>query len=338
MQNETCGDIEGKKDVMGFTRFASIDIGTVTCRLLIADVDDEGVMHELFREMAITNLGEGTDATHRLSSSAIARVARQVNIFMNDVARFDEPDAPVHVCAVATSAARDATNSDDLVRELAKVGVDLHVISGDREASLSFAGASSDFTGKNVLVADVGGGSTELIAGTAGKGPAFEHSFNFGSRRITERFLLTDPPTGREVRDAEDEFDPQFKHFFARLAENRFSIDRMVAVAGTATSAVSVDQQLEPYDPKVVNGSVVSEETLNTVLRKLIRMPLAERRNVKGLHPDRAPVIVAGMIILRSVLEASPVNTFTVSEHDLLQGNMMDAWHRLQASETQRHS
>ncbi len=318
---------------MSFSRFASIDIGTVTCRLLIADVDDQGQMHELFREMAITNLGEGTDATHELSKPAIARVAQQVNIFMNDVARYEEPDVPVHVCAVATSAARDATNTQDLVSALAKIGVDLHVIPGSEEASLSFAGASSDFPGERVLVADVGGGSTELVAGLAQHEPTFAHSFNVGCRRVTERFLTTDPPTGREVHDAEAWFDPQFKQFFSRLEENRFSPNRLVAVAGTATSVVSIDQEMDPYDPKRVHGSVISADTLETVLRKLIRMPLKQRRQVVGLQPDRAPVIVAGLIILRDILECSHLRSFTVSEHDLLQGNVMSAWRNLQRHE-----
>lgn len=313
---------------MSFTRYASIDIGTVTCRLLIADIDEEGAIHELFREMAITNLGEGTDTTHLLSPHAIERVRIQVHIFMNDVERYDSRENPVHVCAVATSAARDATNSKDLEVALAKEGVVLHIIPGDTEASLSFAGASSDYSSERVLVADVGGGSTELVAGDAGTEPVFKHSFDVGCRRITERFLHSDPPTGAEVRCAEEFFMPQFQQFFQRLHDNRFHPDRMIAVAGTATSVVSVNEEMKRYNPREVHGTVVSEETLNTVLRKLIRMPLAQRQEVVGLQPERASVIVAGLVILRGVLESSNLHTFTVSEHDLLQGLMMSEWRR----------
>lgn len=144
-------------------RFAAIDIGTVTCRLLIADADDTG-LHELYRACAITNLGEGVDATGVLTDAAMKRVDSQMDVFQHDIERFSAADTPVRVIAMATSASRDARNAADFVAMLARRGITLSVIPGDREAALSFLGASVDFPGKNLVVADIGGGSTELIA------------------------------------------------------------------------------------------------------------------------------------------------------------------------------
>ena len=149
-------------------RYAVIDLGTVTCRMLVADVDAFGCLHELRREYAIVNLGEGVDASGTLSPDAIERAAATVERYLTLLDELAPAGAPVEVAALATSAARDAANKDALIARLARAGVDLRIIPGDVEARLSFSGASLDYAGEDLLVVDVGGGSTEIVAGRGG--------------------------------------------------------------------------------------------------------------------------------------------------------------------------
>lgn len=302
-------------------RYAAIDIGTVTCRLLVADVDAVGGLHELHRGYRITNLGEGVDATGMLKPQAMQRVAAAVAEFKEDVARLTSAGLPLAgLTCVATSASRDARNASDFQELLAAQGVELSVIPGQLEAALSFRGASCGFEGQRVLVVDVGGGSTEVVAGVAGEAPLCSRSFDIGCRRVTERFFAADPPAEREVRQAFAWMSEELQPFFADLRKSGFVPERMVAVAGTATTVVSVQQAMEVYDSSRVHGSVVTAEVLDGVYRQLAALPCAQRAEVVGLDPGRAPVIVAGLVILQAVLAASGMDAFTVSESDILQG------------------
>ena len=167
-------------------RYAAIDIGTVTCRMLVVDVGESG-LHELTREYAITNLGEGVDATVELKPEAMERVVRAIDGFLAVRDSLSTPDHPVvRTVAVATSAARDARNAAEFAARLRERGIELSVIPGSREAALSFSGASIDFSGERLMVVDVGGGSTEVVMGMWGVEPVCAHSFNVGCRRVTE--------------------------------------------------------------------------------------------------------------------------------------------------------
>ena len=305
-------------------RYAAIDIGTVTCRLFIADVD-EGGLHELVRRSSIVNLGEGVDATGVLKPQAMERVRACVAQYQEIIESYASPDCPIALTAVATSASRDAENADEFARILAGEGVQLSVIPGTREAALSFMGASCDFVGERLLVVDSGGGSTEVIAGVGGEDPLVAHSFDIGCRRVTERLLAGDPPTDEELQAARELCQRNFQPFFDRLADRGFVPERMVAVAGTATSVVSVHEAMDPYDSSRVHGYCVSRDVLHEETRRLAGMTLEQRRTVTGLQPDRAPVIVAGMEILGQVLDCSGLGSFTVSESDILQGIIMAA-------------
>lgn len=306
-------------------RYAAIDIGTVTCRMLVADVDAAGV-HELAREYAITNLGEGVDATGTLVPCAMQRVLSATDSFLTVRNGLSTSDNPVKATvAVATSAARDARNSADFVELLKSHGVDLSIIPGEREAALSFSGASLDFPGENLLVVDVGGGSTETVFGIGGMGPSRGHSFNVGCRRVTEKFLASDPPTADEIERARCWVDDAFSSWFAEQSELVAAIDRVVAVAGTATTVVSIREEMERYDSKRVHGAHVSRADLTAVYDRLRALPLRVREQVVGLDPKRAPVMVAGLLILRSVLDAAHADAFTVSETDILHGIVLAA-------------
>ena len=306
-------------------RYAAIDIGTVTCRMLVADIDEEGRLRELDREYAITNLGEGVDASGVLKLEAMSRVLDVVARYQEVLSGFERSGRPVQVTAVATSAARDARNAGEFERLLAERGIELSVIPGAREAALSFAGASCDFLGERLLVVDIGGGSTEVVAGRAGGDPVRARSFDIGCRRVTEKFLASDPPSGQELECARQWTREGMRPFFEELRASGFFLDRLVAVAGTATTVVAVRERMRVYDTARVHKALVTRTDLDAVSERLQSVALSERERIVGLDPGRAPVIVAGMVILQTVLDLAGVDSFTVSESDILHGIVLDA-------------
>lgn len=301
-------------------RYAAIDIGTVTCRMLVVDVNESG-LHELTREYVITNLGEGVDATGELKPEAIDRVVRAIDGFLAVRDSLSTPDHPVvRTVAVATSAARDARNAAEFAARLRERGIELSVIPGSREAALSFSGASIDFSGERLMVVDVGGGSTEVVMGTGGAELLRAHSFNVGCRRVTEKFLASDPPAPEELVRARAWIREQMASWFADQAKEAASLERVVAVAGTATTVVSIRERMETYDSSRVHKARVSRQDLLEVYERLAALPLSERKQVVGLDPKRAPVMVAGLLILLEVLDFAGIDAFTVSETDILHG------------------
>lgn len=301
-------------------RYAAIDIGTVTCRMFVVDVGESG-LHELTREYAITNLGEGVDATGELKPEAMERVVRAIDGFLAVRDSLSTPDHPVvRTVAVATSAARDARNAADFAARLRERGIELSVIPGSCEAALSFSGASIDFSGERLMVVDVGGGSTEVVMGTGGVEPVCAHSFNVGCRRVTEKFLASDPPAPEELARARAWIREQMASWFADQAKEAASLERVVAVAGTATTVVSIRECMETYDSSRVHKARVSRQELLEVYERLAALPLSARKKVVGLDPKRASVMVAGLLILLEVLDFAGVDAFTVSETDILHG------------------
>ncbi len=313
-------------------RFAAIDIGTVTSRLLVADAKGAHV-HDVVRAYEVTNLGEGTDASGRLSHQAIQRVAQALDGFLRLRDEASTPKHPVVATkAVTTSAARDAANAADLLRVFEERGLTLEVISGQQEASLTFRGVSAALPADEpLMVVDVGGGSTEVSFGYAGKAPSVFRSFDIGCRRVTERFLATDPPLPSELEAATAWMEEQLKAWAAAVPASLQGAP-LFAVAGTATSAISMDEGMAVYDPAKVHGAKLSREALRALVEQLAAMPEGEREQVVGLDPRRAPVIVAGLLILLEVMEVFAVREFTASESDILQG--MISW----AAEDQRCS
>lgn len=301
-------------------RYAAIDIGTVTCRMLVVDVGESG-LHELTREYVITNLGEGVDATGELKPEAIDRVVRAIDGFLAVRDSLSTPDHPViRTVAVATSAARDARNAADFAARLRERGIELSVIPGAREAALSFSGASIDFSGERLMVVDVGGGSTEVVMGMGGVEPVCAHSFNVGCRRVTEKFLASDPPALEELARARAWIHEKMASWFAEQSKEAADLERVVAVAGTATTVVSIRDRMEAYDSSRVHKARVSRQELLEVYERLAALPLSARKKVVGLDPKRAPVMVAGLLILLEVLDFAGIDAFTVSETDILHG------------------
>lgn len=311
-------------------RLAAIDIGTVTTRLLVADVGPEGLA-EVARSTDITHLGEGLAASGRLSDAAMRRVA---DVVAGYVRRIGELGATSTI-ALATSASRDAENGVEFSALLAEAGVTIRIIPGEEEARLSFLGATYSLPGDGLLVVDVGGGSTELVLGEArvGEDGAPEariesaRSIDVGSRRITELFLRSDPPSAAELDEARAYVTAELRPYFDGL---RTRPREMVALAGAATTLSAIHLGLVHYDPERVHMSELSGSDLVELTSHLASLPLARRLEVVGLHPDRAPVIVAGALILETALALSGLDATLVSEHDILYGILLDACRDLQ--------
>jgi exopolyphosphatase / guanosine-5'-triphosphate,3'-diphosphate pyrophosphatase len=296
-------------------RIAVIDLGTNSTRLLVADVD-RGDVRPLERRSVVTRLGDRVDANGSLSPEAMERVYETLDRYRPLIAR----RAAERVEAVATSAVRDAANRDEFLRRLRdRFGFEARLLSGDDEARLTFLGATSRRTGgEPTLVVDVGGGSTELVVGAPGRNPDFYVSTQAGSVRQSERHLHHDPPDDDELdelrRDVRDIIES------AVLPRVRARVTAGVAVAGTATSLAAIDQRLDPYDPAKVDGYSLRLDACERMLGRLAAVPLAQRREVVGLHPDRAPTIVAGAAILVEAMRAFDLERAQTSEADIMHG------------------
>ena len=298
-------------------RVAVVDIGTNSTRLLVAQVDDGEVTAELARESRVTRLGQGVDATGALGEEPMQRVFAVLDDYRRQI---DEHRADATV-AVLTSAVRDASNGaafTEAVRE--RYGLDARTIPGAEEAALTFLGATSeraDGDDGEIVVIDIGGGSTELVVGR-GREVSFFVSLQAGVVRQTERHIHHDPPRPEELEAMAAEVDAIIAEHVP--AEVRERVRAAVAVAGTATSTAAIDLALEPYDREKVHGHPMPAAKLREQLERLASIPDDERRRVAGLHPDRAPTIVAGIVLLLEVLKAFGVEETEVSDNDILRG------------------
>jgi len=301
-------------------RVAVVDIGTNSTRLLIADVDASGAsLQEVLRRSEVTRLGEGVDAGGSLSDEAAERVFRRLREYREAI--------EAHGCeanmAVLTSAVRDASNGAAFAARVREdYGLDACVLSGDEEAQMTFLGAMSGRPAPTepTVVIDIGGGSTEFIIGR-GRTAGFHVSLPVGVVRMSERHIRCDPPAPQELQALS--LDVRETLLEDLPPQERASVGRGIAVAGTATSAASIDQELDPYDPARVHGYTLQLATVELLLARLADMSEEERRRVVGLNPDRAPTIVAGMIVLEEALRAFELEEVEVSEHDILYGGAL---------------
>ena len=299
---------------------AAIDCGTNSTRLLVADEDGRS----LTRRMTITRLGAGVDRTRRLAGDAVGRtlaVLREYRGIMDDL----EVDA---VRMTATSAARDAANRSDFLTAAAEVvGVAPELLDGEEEARLSFAGATADLdpaTGP-WLVADVGGGSTELAAGpAAGRRlePRAVRSVDMGCVRVTERFLAHDPPRPAEL-EAGRRFVAAELESASSAAPGLRGAARLIGLAGTVAAAAMLDLRLDHYDRAAVHHRVVTAATVASLLDELATLDVGARRARPGMEPERAPVIVGGLLVLDGILGHFGFPACLASEADILDGLAM---------------
>jgi exopolyphosphatase / guanosine-5'-triphosphate,3'-diphosphate pyrophosphatase len=299
------------------TRVGVVDLGTNSTRLLVADVDD-GAVREVDRRLTITRLGEGVDERRLLLPTALARVRDT----LSDYRRALEASRAERTLAVATSAVRDAENGEAFLGEVEwSYGFDTRLLSGHDEALMTFRGVSA---GREVtdgtLVVDVGGGSTELVLGGPA-GVAWHDSLDLGCVRLTERFLRSDPSEPAEL-------DAARTQVHALLAE-RVPADtrptRAIGVAGTVTTLAVLSLGLDEEDPALVDGHELSSAWIAGQVERLAAMPVEEIRGLRGMHPDRAPVILAGAVVLAETLDHFGLEALEVSEQDIMHGAALAA-------------
>lgn len=312
-------------------RVASIDCGTNSVRLLVAELteraDGTTALRDLHREMRIVRLGQGVDATGMLSAEALERTRTAVADYAATAAEFGVSATRM----VATSATRDASNRDaffDMVR--ARLGVEAEVISGDEEAWLSFIGAVEEQDPRlgPFLVVDIGGGSTELVLGdwdgrTATVRAA--HSADVGSVRITERALRHDPPSNAEIDAARRDTIKTLAAAFETIDVS--SVNTWIGLAGTVTTLSAIAQQLPEYDPARTHLSSLSATEIDAVTDELLAADHTARAANPVIHPGRVDVIGGGALIVRTLAERlaelGGPDSLVVSEHDILDGIAM---------------
>lgn len=340
---------------------AAIDIGTVTARLALAQVEDGRVIR-MAKYTEIVNLGEGVDTAKRLLPEAIHRCVGCVSSYV-DHARKEGAEA---VVCTLTSAARDAENAPDLGMGLASLGLEPMIIPGEIEGALTFLGVSHDFENHRILVADSGGGSTELVVGTlagqaaaqgagqsvvqgagqsavqgvgqsatktAGQQPGgqqldinFVESVDLGCRRLTERFNLSaDHPSAEDIDGAHKMAAQMMSEAIGRAQQQCAAPELLVGVGGTATSLIAIRDHLDPYDPSKVHLNHISIDEVSQIEGLFASKTLKEREDITGLQAKRAPVMLAGTILLAELMKNSGFKHLIVSESDLLFGLVVTA-------------
>ncbi|MCY1651968.1 Ppx/GppA phosphatase family protein [Streptomyces sp. NPDC053741] len=306
------------------TRVAAVDCGTNSIRLLVADVDPAtGYFTELDRRMRIVRLGQGVDRTGRLAPEALERTFDACR----DYAAAIKELGAERIRFVATSASRDAENSDTFVRGVQEIlGVEPEVVTGDLEAQLSFDGATKELVGadhleKPYLVVDIGGGSTEFVVGDDRVRAA--RSVDIGCVRMTERHLVldgavVDPPTPDRIAAIRADVAAALD-----LVEETVPISSaatLVGLAGTVTTVAAMALGLEEYDSEAIHHSRVSVERVRELTERLLASTHEERAAIPAMHPGRVDVIASGALVLLAVMERAGAREVVVSEHDILDG------------------
>jgi exopolyphosphatase / guanosine-5'-triphosphate,3'-diphosphate pyrophosphatase len=297
-------------------RVAAVDVGTNTTRLLIADWDGRRLTRVLVRTH-VTRLGRGVDATKSLSEEGIRATLERLSEYKDLI----EAEGVARTVVVATSAARDAKNSQELLDGAQALGMPLRIISGREEAEVSFRGATADLDSRERLVIDVGGGSTELIRGS-GESIGSAISLDLGCVRLTERFLTTDPPTRREL----DAIAGRAGSLVGAILPELVPIpEAAIAVGGTATTLGAIFLGLDAYDAETVDLTPLSREVLGELRDRLAAMTVAEIAKIPVVQPGRADVLVAGAELLVALADVLGLGALVVRDSDMLDGLAMEA-------------
>lgn len=297
-------------------RVAAIDVGTNSTRLLVAE-DQAGGFRSIDRRMVITRLGQGVDRSRVLAPEALDRTLRTIADYAATCGELGVD----RIRVTGTSAVRDARNRDEFFEGVRKLtGSEAEVLTGEEEARATFLGTLSDLEeGGTVVVVDIGGGSTELIVGTAE--PERLVSLDIGCVRMFEKYLETDPPSGEEIEAMRAEIDEALDTVKGELAVPPGS--RLIGVAGTVSQLARLKVGSPVYDPDVTHHSVLSHGDVRSLSRRLVSLTIAQRKRISGLEPGRADVIVAGAGILQGVMEVFDLPEVLVSERDILDGLVM---------------
>jgi exopolyphosphatase/guanosine-5'-triphosphate,3'-diphosphate pyrophosphatase len=301
---------------------AVVDIGTNSTRLLIAEVSP-GRVEVIRRHSRVTRLGRGVDLSGQLAQEAIEATCAVIA----DYASLYREAGVETVKAIATSAVRDARNGSAFIAELReRFALSAQVLGGEEEAHLTYLGATMERPPREpTLVIDIGGGSTELIVGS-GSEIDFRTSLQIGVVRQTERHIASDPPATVELEALAADVRGLIEAAVGELGAPHPTA--AIAVAGTPTSLSAIDLELEPYDSERVHGHVLALARIQRLLSKLASAPLSERKSIDGMHPDRAPTIVAGVVILIETMRAFGLDRVEASEHDILYGSALSTLER----------
>jgi exopolyphosphatase / guanosine-5'-triphosphate,3'-diphosphate pyrophosphatase len=306
---------------------AGIDIGTLTCRLLIGRVSGDGRLTEVHSDRRILRLGEGVDRDHLLRPAAVARVVET----LRDWRAVINSHHVVGQIAVATSAVRIARNREEFLgRVKQEVGFDVEVISGEEEARRTLLGISSGLPAgvSSILGLDIGGGSTEFMLDRPGRVPVI-HSVEIGVVRLTERLLASDPPTADEILAVRELIAKEAEQ--ARTTLGELGGVTLVGTAGSITTLAAMAQKLTAYEPIRIHNYRLSLETISGLERELLGRTKVQRREMPGLEEGREDVVVAGTLILRGVMETLGFSEGLVSDLGLREGILLDLAARLQA-------
>jgi exopolyphosphatase/guanosine-5'-triphosphate,3'-diphosphate pyrophosphatase len=300
-------------------RYATIDVGTNTVRLLVADAEDDATYGVVFQEQVITRLGERLQETGTLSPAAMERTIRVLQRF----AQTAKAHRVKEIFAVTTSAAREATNRTEFLdRARREAGIDLVVIAEEIEATLTALGVAHALGPDHatMLIVDIGGGSTEFTAFEQGRVTGYV-SLPIGVVKLTEAHLKSDPPSSEELESAANSIRQSIRQVPATLSIPAAAI--LVATAGTPTTLAAIDLRLTTYDGERLTGHRLSRNRILELLDHLCSLPLAERRKIIGLEPTRADVIVAGTLLTREILDLFGFDELTVSDGGLREGILL---------------
>lgn len=309
---------------MSRTKYACIDIGTNSIRLLIAEVED-GRLVSRTKKLKMTRLGHGVAETKMLDPHRMIDSLNAIDAFQHE--------AILSGCAgvfiYATSAVRDAYNGIDF-RQMVynKTELEFDIISGTQEAKLGFYGSKSgcNATGRH-LVMDIGGGSTEYIYGSE-KGMIDAISIDIGGVRLNGNYITTDPVSAEELGKVTDHIGTQLRT--VKILFENYEVESIVGIGGTVTAFSSIVQGLKEYSPERIHGSLITLEQVKEINARLQKMTVAERQGVVGLEPRRADIIVCGGLILEKSLETFGVDVMTVSDYDNLEGYLLKKLTELQ--------
>ena len=301
-------------------RLAGVDIGTLTCRLLIADLSPGGHMVAIRSERRILRLGEGVDQTKQLNGTAIDRVLHCLKEWREII----DASSVDGVAVVATSAVRDAANRDEFLdRVKRETGFEVEILAGDEEARRTLLGIRSGLPAgvTDLLALDIGGGSTEFVLDRPGQSPVVR-SIDIGVVRLCERLLYHDPPTGEEIRQACEWVARETKAVVADMGN--YQTATFVGTAGTITSLAAMAQMLPSYEPARIHNYRLQLSTIQTLEQTLLSRNKADRVGLPGLEEGREEVIAAGVIIIRAIMETLGMSSVLVSDLGLREGVLIE--------------
>ena len=295
-------------------KVAIIDIGTNSMRLMIATINN-GQIVDREKTLETTRMGQGIDKNGYLSGETIERNFVALKNFVG-IAHKQKVEK---IVAFATSALRDASNREEFIHKVEKeLSLEIQLLSGEREAEIGFKGVMGEIDTERLLVIDIGGGSTEFILGSKKEGIESLTSINIGALRMTEKFIAHDPISAVELKDLEKNIKEQLLPLKEKLS--LIGDTKIVGIAGTITTLSAMKQQMEHYDWRKIHQSTLSFKETTEILQQLIPLNIEERKKIKGLQPKRADIIIAGIVILKCIMEVFAIESIMISESDNLEG------------------